>query len=60
MYLGSEHASGMHQYARKSKFTYPTGTSLTNALAWTNLEAEGQGCNLQHYNPLIDAHVSGQ
>jgi predicted oxidoreductase (fatty acid repression mutant protein) len=21
---------------------------------WTALEAEGLGCNLQHYNPLID------
>ena len=25
---------------------------------WTALEAEGLGCNLQHYNPLIDVKVS--
>jgi predicted oxidoreductase (fatty acid repression mutant protein) len=25
---------------------------------WTALEAEGLGCNLQHYNPLIDAKVA--
>ncbi|KAJ5469639.1 hypothetical protein N7539_009257 [Penicillium diatomitis] len=25
---------------------------------WTLLEAEGLGCNLQHYNPMIDARVS--
>ncbi|EPS26762.1 hypothetical protein PDE_01701 [Penicillium oxalicum 114-2] len=25
---------------------------------WTLLEAEGLGCNLQHYSPLIDARVS--
>ena len=24
---------------------------------WTALEAEGLGCNLQHYNPLIDQRV---
>ena len=25
--------------------------------AWTALEAEGLGANLQHYNPLIDAKL---
>ncbi|KAJ5153084.1 uncharacterized protein N7482_009562 [Penicillium canariense] len=25
---------------------------------WTILEAEGLGCNLQHYSPMIDARVS--
>jgi predicted oxidoreductase (fatty acid repression mutant protein) len=24
---------------------------------WTALESEGLGCNLQHYNPLIDEKV---
>lgn len=24
---------------------------------WTALEAEGLGCNLQHYNPLIDVRI---
>ena len=26
---------------------------------WTALEFEGLGCNLQHYNPLIDEKVRG-
>lgn len=25
---------------------------------WTALEAEGLGCNLQHYNPLADQKVA--
>jgi len=25
---------------------------------WTALEAEDLGCNLQHYNPLIDVRVA--
>ena len=24
---------------------------------WTGLEAEGFGCNLQHYNPVIDSKL---
>lgn len=24
---------------------------------WTALEAEGLGCNLQHYNPVIDKRL---
>ena len=27
-------------------------------MLWTALEAEGLGCNLQHYNPLPDQKVS--
>ena len=27
---------------------------------WTALEAEGLGCNLQHYNPLIDEKVKAE
>lgn len=27
---------------------------------WTALEAEGLGCNLQHYNPLIDVKVANE
>ncbi|PGH28962.1 hypothetical protein GX50_08291 [[Emmonsia] crescens] len=26
--------------------------------AWTLLEAEGLGCNLQHYTPMLDARIS--
>jgi len=28
--------------------------------AWTALEAEGFGANLQHYNPIIDDKVRAQ
>ena len=27
---------------------------------WTALEAEGLGCNLQHYNPIIDEKVGAE
>ena len=27
-------------------------------MLWTAFEAEGMGCNLQHYNPLPDQKVS--
>ncbi|KAI0539917.1 nitroreductase [Xylaria digitata] len=27
---------------------------------WTTLAAEGLGCNLQHYNPMVDVQVSQQ
>lgn len=30
---------------------------MSGKLVWTALEAEGLGCNLQHYNPLIDLRV---
>ena len=26
-------------------------------ITWTALEAEGMGCNLQHYNPPIDKRL---
>lgn len=29
-------------------------------LAWTLLEAEGLGCSLQHYNPMLDARIAEQ
>lgn len=32
--------------------------SLKVCLVCTALEAEGLGCNLQHYHPLIDVKVS--
>lgn len=31
--------------------------SILTKPVWTALEAEGLGCNLQHYNPLIDKKV---
>lgn len=32
--------------------------SLIRISAWTALEEEGFGANLQHYNPLIDDKIS--
>lgn len=29
-------------------------------VVWTALEAEGLGCNLQHYNPHIDTKVASE
>lgn len=38
------------------------GSEHTNAMhqmvLWTALTAEGMGCNLQHYNPPIDARLA--
>ena len=40
---------------------FPVWAAESNAMhqfaAWTALEAEGLGANLQHYNPLIDEKV---
>lgn len=40
-------------------WTYQCDAMLQFAL-WTALEAEGLGCNLQHYNPDIDAKVAAE
>lgn len=29
-------------------------------VVWTALEADGLGCNLQHYNPVIDQRVQNE
>ncbi|KAK4544683.1 hypothetical protein LTR36_003932 [Oleoguttula mirabilis] len=48
------------QYADK----FPTWSQHTSAMhqymLWTALEAEGFGCNLQHYNPLPDQKASAE
>lgn len=33
---------------------------MAQLVAWTALEAEGLGANLQHYNPLIDNKVTAE
>ncbi len=33
-------------------------TAMLQFAAWTALEAEGLGANLQHYNPLVDAKIA--
>ncbi|KAJ5396817.1 hypothetical protein N7509_004930 [Penicillium cosmopolitanum] len=35
-------------------------SGMSQLAVWTLLEAEGLGCNLQHYNPMIDARISEQ
>ncbi len=41
--------------------TLPIGSEQTNGMhqyvMWTAFDAEGLGCNLQHYNPLIDVRL---
>ncbi|KAJ5111187.1 hypothetical protein N7532_001722, partial [Penicillium argentinense] len=46
----------------KDKFTEWSdhASGMCQLAVWTLLEAEGLGCNLQHYNPMIDAQVSEQ
>ncbi|KAI7553623.1 Nitroreductase [Hortaea werneckii] len=43
---------------------FPTWSEHTSAMhqymLWTALEAEGLGCNLQHYNPLPDQKASAE
>jgi len=43
---------------------FPQWSEHTSAMhqyvLWTALEAEGLGCNLQHYNPVIDAKVASE
>lgn len=43
---------------------FGTWSEQTNAMhqfaVWTALSAEGLGCNLQHYNPLIDGRVADE
>ncbi|KAK5011546.1 hypothetical protein LTR28_000014 [Elasticomyces elasticus] len=42
---------------------FPTWSEHTSAMhqymLWTALEAEGCGCNLQHYHPIVDQKVKG-
>lgn len=35
-------------------------SAMLQYIIWTGLEAEGWGCSLQHYNPLIDRQVAEQ
>ncbi|KAF1816367.1 nitroreductase [Eremomyces bilateralis CBS 781.70] len=59
-----EDASVIHEFETKfamyaDKFTQ--WSEHTNAMhqyvLWTALEQEGLGCNLQHYNPIVDARA---
>ncbi|KAK3117866.1 putative nitroreductase [Teratosphaeriaceae sp. CCFEE 6253] len=35
-------------------------TAMHQYMLWTALEAEGFGCNLQHYNPIADQKVAAE
>ncbi|KIN03183.1 hypothetical protein OIDMADRAFT_40804 [Oidiodendron maius Zn] len=43
---------------------FPTWATQSNGMhqfaVWAALEAEGLGCNLQHYNPIIDEKVGAE
>ncbi|XHG07134.1 hypothetical protein AWENTII_010293 [Aspergillus wentii] len=46
----------MHQFA--CEYCQPLSAINTDLVVWTLLEAEGLGCNLQHYSPMLDEPVS--
>ncbi|KAF2154707.1 Nitroreductase [Myriangium duriaei CBS 260.36] len=48
------------QYADKLPAWGEQTSAMHQYLLWTAFEAEGLGCNLQHYNPLIDDKVKSQ
>ncbi|KAI0194626.1 Nitroreductase-like protein [Astrocystis sublimbata] len=56
--------SGMQEKFALYKDRFPTwaehSTAMLQFAAWTTLEAEGLGANLQHYNPLIDERVAAE
>ncbi|MCJ1264953.1 hypothetical protein MMC22_004828 [Lobaria immixta] len=59
-----EDTSRVREFQEKFKIyedRFPPWSEQTNGMhqyfLWTALEAEGLGCNLQHYNPLIDVRV---
>lgn len=35
----------------------PAANIRVTSTVWTMLAAEGLGCNLQHYNPMVDARA---
>lgn len=47
-------------YADKFPGWATQSDAMTQFAVWTALEAEGLGCNLQHYCPLIDAKVAAE
>ncbi|KAI1197218.1 Nitroreductase-like protein [Nemania serpens] len=56
--------SGMQEKFALYKDRFPVWAEHSTAIlqygAWTTLEAEGLGANLQHYNPLIDERVAAE
>lgn len=64
MMAGMEHANGMLQYAGKFSPNLAIDARASRyannygLVVWTMLAAEGLGCNLQHYSPMVDARTS--
>ena len=56
----SDHTSAMHQYVRELSQQASERNCVLIPVVWTALEAEGLGCNLQHYNPVIDTKVASE
>ncbi|KAI1168946.1 Nitroreductase-like protein [Nemania serpens] len=56
--------SGMQEKFALYKDRFPVwaehSTAILQYAAWTTLEAEGLGANLQHYNPLVDERVAAE
>ena len=54
--------SAMQKQFRTYQDKFPGWASqslgMQQFLLWAGLEAEGLGCNLQHYNPLVDQQVA--
>ena len=47
-------------FADKFPLWASQSNSIQQWILWTALEVEGLGCNLQHYNPLIDEQVAAE
>jgi predicted oxidoreductase (fatty acid repression mutant protein) len=66
MVVGMDHANGMLQYAGKFAPNLRINSPVLvyaddkGLVVWTMLSAEGLGCNLQHYNPMVSARTSEQ
>ncbi|MCJ1336873.1 hypothetical protein MMC09_002151 [Bachmanniomyces sp. S44760] len=52
--------SQMPAYADKFLAWSDHTSAMHQYMLWTALEAEGLGCNLQHYNPLADAKIQSE
>lgn len=50
----NELASKFALYAQHFPGWALQSNAMHQYMLWTALEAEGCGCNLQHYNPIID------
>ncbi|KAL4886524.1 Nitroreductase [Aspergillus karnatakaensis] len=52
-----EHKAKFKSYAQHFEAWSEQTSGMHQIAAWIALQAEGLGCNLQHYNPLVDPLV---